>query len=36
MKGDYNELITKPLLLDMHMNEDMFSQHPKGCLLEAK
>jgi len=36
MKGCYDELITKPLVLDLHMNKDVFTQHSEEHLLEVK
>ncbi len=36
MKGHKNELITKPLPLDLHRNEDVLAQHLKEYLLEVK
>ncbi len=36
MKRFQDELITKPLLLDLHMNKDVFTQHLKEHLLETK
>jgi hypothetical protein len=32
----YDELITKHMPLDPHMNENMFVQYPKIHLLEGK
>ncbi len=36
MKGCSDKLITKPLMLDLHKNEDMLAQHPKEHLLKVK